>query len=163
MRANLISPNSQLKIWAGCNDSVDVKLSEILETAAIFPDRLRVLDIRSLIEKVIAAGTTGRAEKSVTALDLEYGSLSGINVIPSRGRGICGDVLMAFCFDRDNFERVIVDILLHCSDCPGTKQIFLLSTKYDEKPLRRYEARLKHLNANFSLALIKMGQIRFVD
>lgn len=79
-----------------------------------------------------------------------------INYIPSKHKGPCCPVLVAVCYDKDNFETRMLDCLDHASiNCVGINhKIFFITTQWNSHCINRHKGYIDSLKRNG--LLIKM-------
>src|SRR4051794_9623837 len=80
-------------------------------------------------------------------LDGGDNELSFANTIPSVDGDVkCRDLLLAFCFDADDFDDVVRQIVYHAGIyCAGTKVVLFITAQWDALGWKRHAHALGHV------------------
>ena len=106
-----------------------------------------------LIPSYLGRGTEGKAK----AMDGQ-GMAAYINVIPSDSEGPCQDLLVAFCFDNDNFDDRMRETAYHAGiHCPDTKAVVIVTSQWDPKKWSKHVDAFERLNATVFVYLAGFG------
>ena len=106
-----------------------------------------------LIPAYLRGGTEGKAKPTDG-----QGMASYINVIPSDSEGPCQDILVAFCFDNDNFDDRMRETAYHAGiHCPDTKAVVIVTSQWDPKKWSKHVDAFERLNATVFVYLAGFG------
>jgi len=132
------------------------------EFEVLSPNIPNIVDvIIELIEQAIADGTDGKARPVFPVSQVQTQARGAINVIPSEIKGLCRDILVAFCFDRDSFNERLREVAYHAGiHCPGTKLIVLVTSQWDPKEWKRnHEDAFANLRAKLVVFFVGFGKL----
>ena len=109
-----------------------------------------------LISETLADGTEGRAK-----LPADRGPAGFLNVIPSDVTGPCTDLLIAFCFDGDDFGNRLRETAYHAGiHCPDTRLIVFVTSKWDPRTWKRdHERAFADLDARLVVLFAGLGRL----
>jgi mRNA-degrading endonuclease RelE of RelBE toxin-antitoxin system len=113
--------------------------------------------LRDIISATASEGTAGKAQLHNPQ------NISGpINVIPSEHEGRCRQVLLGFCFDRDNFGDRLREIAyhagIHCQE--ETKLVMIVTSQWDPTEWKKkHEKAFADLNAKVVIFLAAFGKL----
>ena len=108
-----------------------------------------------ILPHVLAGGTEGKAKP----LDGPGApDATDINVIPSDSEGPCRHLLLAFCFDNDNFDDRMRETAYHAGiHCPDTKAVAIVTSQWDPKKWSKHVDAFERLNATVFVYLAGFG------
>jgi hypothetical protein len=111
--------------------------------------------LTEILPHVLAGGTEGKAKP----LDGSGAPNTGnINVIPSDSEGPCRHLLLAFCFDNDNFDDRMRETAYHAGiHCPDTKAVVIVTSQWDPKKWSKHVDAFERLNATVFVYLAGFG------
>jgi addiction module RelE/StbE family toxin len=112
--------------------------------------------LQCLISAAVGDGTAGKAHVH------SQQDVSGpINVIPSEHEGACRQVLLGLCFDQDNLDERLREIVYHAGiHCQKeTKLIVIVTSQWDPKKWKKHEKAFADLNAKVTIFLASFGKL----
>lgn len=81
------------------------------------------------------------------------------NRIPSEPNGKCCDLLLAYCFDADNFKRRLDEVTRHVAICPQTKCVLIFTTQWNAKEWKKnYESCFRSIHALVRIFFVAYGR-----
>src|SRR5262249_50863322 len=101
------------------------------------------------------SGTAGEGTEGKARVHNPQGISGPINVIPSEHKGACRQVLLGFCFDQDNLDDRLREIVyhagIHCQE--ETKLVVIVTSQWDPKKWKKHEKAFSDLNAKVVIFL----------
>ena len=92
--------------------------------------------------------------KTKEKVPLDFGSsitsAGNINIIPSKYRGDCYQILVAICYDGDNLDDRLLKFLDHASiTCAGiNRELFLITTQWNSIVVNKYLGYIDSMRRN---------------
>jgi hypothetical protein len=107
-----------------------------------------------LIITILGKGTGGKV-RPLTPQDMSGVGGPVLNVIPSTMMGACTPLLIAFCFDGDNFNTRFKEISDHAGiACPGTHEVVIFTSQWKPTDWKKYhEATFHNLKPRVTIIL----------
>lgn len=106
-------------------------------------------EIRSILSKIFKDILNGGSEE-IAPHDIGDQFYGHINLIPSDKQGRCCPLLVAICYDGDNFESRLLECLNHAAiSCPDqNKLIYFFTTQWNTSTARKFSGFIEALRRN---------------
>lgn len=141
-------------------DVICAELSQIIRESNLSDGEIS-LYVTELIRRILQGGTEGKAPSIPGGDQATSQQGRGINVIPSKAKGSCCELLLAFCFDSDSFNDRLREIAYHAGiHCPDTKLVILVTSQWINKDWKKnHEKAFADLNAKIVIYFAGLGTL----
>jgi len=119
--------------------------------------------LKGILARIIEDIETG-ASKGRAPDDYENYTTGNINLVPSKHKGGCHNILVGICYDKDNFEERIRDWLDHTMRCPGINgDLYFFTTQWNSLVVQKFKGYIDSLRKNgLSIHMIYITDKGFV-
>jgi hypothetical protein len=128
-----------------CNKNIDLESYFIQRTISKFPIALK--PILAMIYDDLRRDDTQRKSRFVIGTNIDSKS---INIIPGDSEGDCSEILVAICYDDDDFDERFKTFLKHanitCKDI--NQELFLFTTQWNTVVFNKYIGELQAIRRN---------------
>ena len=135
------------KMFAPSINGIEEGLSEIEELVR----DARVDDVQSIagVLRRLISNTAGEGTEGKAAVRIPQDMAGPVNVIPGEHEGECRQVLLGLCFDHDNLDDRLREIVYHagiyCQE--ETRLVVIVTSQWDPKKWNKHEKAFADLNA----------------